>query len=413
MKRSTAPAMLIGVVAALFLLVGCSSDRRTVTLWTDHPDAAALVEVFNAQQNRYRVAVTYTDTVANDLATEQRQPDLVLARGLANASTFPLLRSLNRVYTEEVASQLYSDLSALGRNEQGQLLVPVSFDLPAIMFRSGSSEEELPDFSFTLAELREWGARYNQPDGEGFTRIGFSPRWSRDFLYLAARIGGARFRESGVRELQWNTNGLDATVELLRGWSEETNGGLSAESSFTEQYLYDPAYQLLQRGRVRFWYTSASDYFAYSDGQRNSLGFRWLSGMGRVPVLETIRFLGIPREASNTAGARAFLRWWLSAETQGELLRAARRKSVLSFGLLGGFTAFPRVNEEVVPRLYSSLLGKVPAAPDLTFPERKPKDWDDLRDDVVEQWLYREVSGSPHEGTLDALIEEWIRQRGE
>jgi hypothetical protein len=132
-----------------------------------------------------------------------------------------------------------------------------------------------------------------------------------------------------------------------------------------------------------------------------------------VPVLEGIRYLGIPREAENRPGAQAFVKWWLTEETQRQLLRSARRKSLLSFGLLDGFTAFPRVNRQVIPRLYPSLLGMVPAEADLAFPRQKPKEWQQLRNEIVEPWLQREVTGASQEGSLDAQIEDWIRQRGE
>ena len=59
------------------------------------------------------------------------------------------------------------------------------------------------------------------------------------------------------------------------------------------------------------------------------------------------------------------------------------------------------------------LLGNIPVETDLLFPNPLPKNWDQLRNEVIERWLYREVSGLSHDAPLAEQIHAWVLQKGE
>jgi ABC-type glycerol-3-phosphate transport system substrate-binding protein len=411
-RRSVAVLVTAG---ALLALVGCNTELTTVKLWSDRSDIAPIVELFNASQQRYRVVLNYTKTPADDLLTHQEQPDVVFGDYLANSTILPRLRSMERTLKQGDidGSQFYASLLELGEWNGGVRALPVSFDLPAVMFKDSPENRALPAFALELETLRTEGSSFNVTEDGRALRIGFSPRWKNEFLYAVARLLNTRFRESGDGSPVWNDAAFREAIETLVAWTGETNGGVERENAFEEQYLYDPALQLLRRDRIRFWYTSSSAYYRYTEGERNELGYRWLRGERGIPVLEDVRFMGVPKGGENQAGAAAFMKWFFSPDNQRRIMEQLTDTRVRGFGLLGGFSAVRSINRNVLAEMYPSLLGNIPLPSDLSFPERLPKNWDSLKSEVIEPWLYREVSDMGHDASLSEQIHSWVLQQGE
>ncbi|MFP4612762.1 MAG: hypothetical protein ACLFM5_05170 [Spirochaetaceae bacterium] len=404
------------LVLTIVALGGCNRNQtRTATLWTDRTSLAAYAELYNAAQERYKIHVEHTPAPADALLERQEHPDLVVGDYLANESTFEHFASIDDVLTSAELSEadFYPGLLELGRQGDETRLLPVSFNLPAVMFRDTFLNEDLDQFHVSMQHLRETGAEFNETSDDRYVRMGFSPRWDGEFLYVTAMSFGANFREQGRRNAAWNHGSLNEAVDHVRQWVEEVNGGFDAEDEFEERYLYDPPYQLLQSDRIRFAYTTAARFYTGAERNRRGVDVRWLSRNGSIPVLEDITYIGVPREAQNAEAGRDFVRWLFSRETQEELLRAAVHKRIEEFGIAGGFSSLVSTNHDVLPATYESLLGRIPPPSLLEFPHRVPKDWDGIKEDVIHPWLDRELTGETSAEELAGDIRSWIFQKGD
>jgi hypothetical protein len=418
MRPSIVSLLTIAGLALLaaVLLTGCDRRRTvTATLWTDRASIAAYVEMYNAAQERYKLEVELTPVPADALLERQEHPDVVLGDFLANESTFGYFTPIDDLLAGDALSEedFYPGLLTLGREEGETYLLPVSFDLPAVMFKRSELNEGLDQFRLSMSTLREEAAAFNQLVEERYVRMGFSPQWSGEFLYLVAMSFGANFREQGRRNPVWNHGSLTEAIGYTRAWIEQTNGGFDAERSFEERYLYDPPYQLLLRDRIRFSYTTAVRFYSLAESKRGPVDVRWLSRGGSIPVLEDISYVGIPAEARNDDAARDFIRWFFARDTQAALIDAISRKRIEEFGIAGGFSSLVSTNQEELPRVYPGLLGRIPPPSLLDFPLQVPKNWDEIKDDVIHPWLSRELTDDASAEELQREIRSWILQKGD
>ncbi len=416
--RRAARALIIVLLLIVLASLLASCERRetvTATMWTDRASVAAYVEMYNAQQERYKIEVEFTPQPADALLERQQHPDLVLGDYLANESTFVHFTPIDDILAGDAldAGAFYPGLLSLGRRNEQTYLLPVSFDLPAAMFKRCELNEGLDQFRLPIDLLREEAAAFNETTDESYVRMGFSPRWSGDFLYVLAMSHGANFREQGRRNAVWNHGSLEDAVAHVRAWVEETNGGFDAERAFEERYLYDPPYQLLLRDRIRFSYTTADRFYSMVESSRRNVDLRWLSRDGSIPVLENISYVGIPAEARHGEAGRDFIRWLFDAETQGALVEAVSRKRIEEFGIAGGFSAVVATNEEALPRAFPGILGRVPPASLLDFPLQVPKNWDEIKEDVIQPWLRRELTDDASAEELRREIRAWVLQKGD
>jgi hypothetical protein len=382
-------------------------------VWSDSPEVAAYLEHYNTSQDTYRAGLELVDSVADSLLQRDDHPDVVLGSFLANQTTFPLFSDVGRLAGEIGTERFYASLLQTGVDGETQRLLPVSFNLPTIMFSADGANQGLSEFALELEELRTASGNFNEREEERFVRIGFSPRWNSEFLYTVARLYGAGFHESQERLASWDNGALGSAISFLRDWTESTNGGFQSEDAFRQQYLYDPPYQLVLRERIRFAFLDSREYFGFTEEQRDETAFRWVTNDGVVPVREDMVMVGIPAEAQNSAGARDLVEWFYAADTQEELLRMVVSKQLTTFGVVGGFSSFPEINELSLPKVYPSLLGKIPPERMLEAPWIVPKNWGEIKRDVVHDWIGRALSNGSSQGDLEDRIRSWVLQKGE
>ncbi len=407
--------MVLGAAALVVAVAGCADESANrVVVWSDIPEVAAYIELFNSAQSSYRAELQYHERPAERLRRAEDQPDLLISRYLANRDTAELMRPLDRLLSTGRVDEeaFYPDLLALGRFDGSQRFLPLSFDLPVIMFNR-DADLELGTYAIDTAELRELGSAFNQRSDGRFTRMGFSPQWNAAFLYTLAQARGVGFREADREMPDWSETALSKTLEYLEEWEAEHNEGNDEVARFTDRYLYDPDYQLLMRERIRFAYRSASDFFSKREAQREALDYRWLADDRMIRVLDGPVSTAISRTAQNRDGAESFLEWLYRRETQELLLQDLQRKRIQSFGILGGFSAVTAVNEELFPRYYPELLGRVPPNRFLRFPNAHPEYWQRLRRDEIEPWLKRRLTQGSTEQSLEQRLRTWLMRRGD
>ncbi len=410
---------VLAVVAVVSVVLAACADEesRRIVVWTDIPEVAAYLELFNSYQQSYRAELQYREAPGEQLRRAEDQPDIVITRHLSNRETAERMRSLERVLSPNRVDPeaFYTELLERGSFDGTQRFLPISFDLPTIMFHR-DHEIDLSSFGISASELQQHGRAFNERSGERFINMGFSPKWSNRFLYVFAQTHGARFREQEDEMPAWETERLEDALEALVSWDEEYNESAEEVVRFHDRYLYDPEAQLLLRNRIGFAYIDAGEFFAMRESQRELLEFRWYTDNSdgtSVPALDGPVSLGVPTTAANRSGAEAFIEWFYRTETHELLLQDLQRKRMQSFGILGGFSALRRVNEELFPRYYPELLGRVPEERFLRFPERQAVYWADLRSEVIEPWLGRRVSAEGAEESLHERLRVWLLRRGD
>ncbi len=402
--------LIAGTVAA-----GCAGESsRRVVVWSDIPEVAAYLELFNASQDSYRAELRYHDRPGEHLRRAEEQPDIVITRHLANRDTAGLMHSLDRLLSSGRVDPggFYGDLLQHGEIDGTQRFLPLSFDLPTIMFNRQAGLK-LATFAIGALQLREHGAAFNERSGGRYTNMGFSPQWSEAFLYAFVQTAGTGFREQDDEMPKWDQEQLEQSLQHLIEWDAESNEGSAEVGRFADRYLYDPDYQLLIRDRIGFAYTTAREFFSMRESQRKLLDYRWFGDGDIVRVLDGPVSLGVPRTGANRSGAETFIEWLYRRETHEALLQDLQRKRVRAFGILGGFSALIEVNEHLFPRYYPELLGRIPPERFLRFPDRQPIYWQSLRSDEIEPWLRRRLSQNGAEQTLEQRLRTWLLRRGD
>ncbi len=405
----------IGLCCAL-LFASCGADsRKAAVIWTDRPEFVAYVEQFNAANPRYKVEVFYKAAPGQALAGTDEIPDIVVGSWLKNAATRAFFTPLDFFFEDLLLAEnsFYPSLLNLGNIEGKQYLLPVSFNIPAFIFSRENAA--LVEQAFTLSpdDVRELGKAYNERKGEYFTRMGFSPRWDDDFLFVFATLYGAAFKEGA--QLSWDNAALEKAISQVRDWTREANASAAAEDDFAFKYLYDPAPKLAASGRVLFAYMPSDKLFTVPEQMRATIDFRWVARNSSIPVNEGSTYLGICKKGKAKNAANAFVQWFYKDETQRKLLDSSKSYRTMEsvFGISGGFSAVKSVNEQVYPAYYPGLLGHVPPAEYVSAPNILPKDWTTLKRRVVLPYLHDRtgVSADASKGlTLEERLADWYRQ---
>jgi hypothetical protein len=404
-KRTFLP--VIGASLVLLALSGCSLFRsQGITLCTNRPEMAAYVEYFNTLTIDYRVVLCYKSNPAESVMSRNRDADLVLGPWLNGSAASRYFESVDRMFKREYLhrNEFYSGLLNAGMLESRQVVLPFSFNLPAIVFPTDSVTEEIPKLIASLEFVSEKGAAFNQSVGDHFVRMGFSPLWQPEFLYTAAAVFGAQFRETPEGSVHWNSARLQDMKEFCAGWVEETNMGYEQDSQFQRTYLYEPMPKLLDSGRILFYLTDSSSLFRNVEDHAEEVDFRWLGAENRIAVKDEVLYFGIPKGARNRRGARLFLTWMFQPQTQGRLLEINQEKRLDTFGIAGGFSSLRVVNEREFPRVYRQLLGRIPPEEMLLFPKALPVYWGEEKERIVVPWLASYITDRADEQLLSRRL---------
>jgi ABC-type glycerol-3-phosphate transport system substrate-binding protein len=400
MCRTAALFLAAGGLAAIATLLFPSCRREPTELasiWTDVPELAIAVELFDAREGSTAVRLAWKrDLTAALLATVGGKkapgpPTLVVGRRLACAALRDRLCSLDYLLKELPSRDaVYPELLEGGIIDGKRILLPLSFNLPAIAFlRDARAAGD--GVALSLEDMAAPSAAYGRQRGASGARMGFSPRWNERFLVKALDSGGARFQEGGAArglELGWDPRGLSAALDELASWSVRANGSAALEDDFQFKYLFAPPYRWLKEGRTLYAYMDSSEFFAVPEEKRAALDFRWFEKGGRVPVSDGTVYAGIMLGSSGRATAESFLRWFLTPEAQRAILERSRDDRALSFsfGVAGGFSSIRSANESIFPAFYPALVGRAPPAGKLSAPARLPEDWPALQAAVIAPW---------------------------
>jgi ABC-type glycerol-3-phosphate transport system substrate-binding protein len=392
-------------------------ESPVAIMHTDVPEMAIYAAAFNISQNRYKIHASFEENLPESLTKRKDKPSLAIGRYLKSAESRAQFQSLDYLFTELVINQsaFYPSLLEQGNLDGRQVLLPVSFNLPLILFDTSRDKDIQDNFIIDIDEIRALSASFNKKSKESYTNMGFAPRWYPDFMYELLRLNDANFIEGNP--LKWNKAGIDAGMAYLREWSTALNGSALDEDDFQFKYLYLPEHRSVQEGRIAFSYMDSSRFFSIPEERRASLAFRWLAKDGAVPVADNPVFAGILRASPAKSAAEAFLKWFFSEETQRTLLEDARRYRSMesAFGLAGGFSSIRSVNEKSFPLYYPSLLGKMPPASYLQSVASLPSVWPLMKSEVLLPLLLEATGGNPQpdiHAELEKRLAAWFMRRG-
>jgi len=401
------------IVFLVVIFISCNNNK-TAQIWTDRPEFALYGEFFNTVQNQYKVSVRYVEFPGAELAEgKSGTPDIVVASWLQNSSMSTTYKSLDNLFGAKKLSRniFYPRLLAIGRVDRSQYLLPVSFNIAALVFSRDREPDLSNQFTIDFDEIKKLSKQYNTVTRGAYTRMGFSPIWNDNFLLITAILSGASFREANP--LAWDSTALERSMVFINNWTNEINTNIQAEDDFIYKYFVEPPERLLQSGRILFSYMESSDLFTLSEDSKNNLDFRWIMEQNRIPVTENSVYMGIPRKVKAEQAARAFVQWFFKVETQRRLLEYSRvnRLNENIFGICGGFSALSPVTEQVYPLFYPELLGRMPSSENFTLPNILPGNWVSIKERVVLPYLHDRARHESAEDTysLERRLSDWMR----
>jgi ABC-type glycerol-3-phosphate transport system substrate-binding protein len=412
MYRPSIPFVLLaGTVLGVFSCSLVTGGNRTVSLWTDRPEFAIYGEYFNTTQDEYKVEIRYFDSPAQKLAASKAHPDIVIGSWLKSASTRVYFKSLNSYFNSKVlsADAFYPGLLAMGKVGDRQYLLPVSFNAPVVVLARDKGERLSSPFTIGFDEMKRLGKDYNIERNGVYTRMGFSPLWNDNFLFITATLFNADFREADP--LSWNTAALEQAMSFVYDWTHEINTNNQAEEDFTFKYFFDPPVKLALSGNILFTSMDSDDLFTLSGEHWENLDFRWIAEHNVIPLTEGSVYLGLPKKGKAGKAADAFVRWFFQEETQRLLLEKSKdnRMRETVFGISGGFSALRPVTEQVFPRFYPGLLGHMPPAEFLTPGNILPGNWTLLKEQIILPYLRSRARASERALPLERRLADWYR----
>jgi ABC-type glycerol-3-phosphate transport system substrate-binding protein len=399
--------------ALLCGLVSCSPQTKTAVLWTDRPEFVFYAEYFNSSQNQYKIETRYYESPAQRLVDTGEVPDIVAGSWLKSASTRAFFRPLNGFFSNRTLSEnaFYPRLLAMGNIEGKQYLLPVAFNVPALIFARDTGADLSSPFTIGFDEMKSLGKAYNQEQNGTYVRMGFSPAWNDDFLFITATLFDVAFREAAP--VAWDAAALERNMAFIHDWIQEVNTSIQAEEEFTFKYFYDPPAKLVLAGRILFTYMNSASLFTLAEEQRRDLDFRWVAEKNTIPVTEGTVYYGISKRGKARKASAAFTRWFFQAETQRQILQKSKDNRMIetSFGIGGGFSAMRSVTEQIFPQFYPGLLGHMLPEGFLSPVNILPRNWTTLKERVILPYLHERIRHENRDEVLplERRIADWYR----
>ena len=402
------------ILCAVFLFSSCrrSIEQKIAVIWTNKVEVVSYCEMFNTTQDKYRVVVEYKDNPPDEILKAKNAPDMVISSRLKGKDTRTKFMPVNYLLKNRLDTKnFYEELLDLGLIDGEQYLLPLSFNLPTVIFSLSNKHLLENNFNISFDEIKKVASSFNSKKGEAYTKMCFAPRWEPNVLYIAMQGLGIDFEE-GASNFVWNDEALKKAINYLKDWTHEVNEDSSKEDEFKFKYLYDVPYILIDNGFCAFYYMSTDALFSLPKEKLQNIDFRYLQFNGKVPCNDEILYAGICSNAKNKDASEAFITWLYSLETQEEILMKKQIKNLPSkeFGIAGGFSSLKPITEKVFPQYYPLLLAHLPQNSTLKTPLILPNNWETLKTEIIFPYLLEATIYSENkkeEPSLEKRIKEW------
>jgi ABC-type glycerol-3-phosphate transport system substrate-binding protein len=403
--------LLLAAVLSVFTLSGCKKKpEKRLVIWTDNSEFAPFIEIYN-KNHRQKAILVYKENIADNLPPEPGElpPDIIVGALLKNSRIKKNFVALDFLFNRKYLSSndFYKTLLKYGTFGQHQYLLPVNFNIPAMIFSTENENLIKDNYTISLEELRESGAAFNKKNKkDNYTAIGFAPQSNTNFLYTTAQLLGANFREDKNNSFTWNKDSVDETVRYLKEWISTENTSPQVESDFVYKYLSETPDKQVTSGRTLFSFVTSDKLFSMSAAQLAKLDFRWLNHNGLIPIEDSMISMGIAKHTKKALLASEFISWFFTTETQHIFIERKIKTNLdtAQFGIAGGFSSLKDVNEHILPVYYPAMLTNIPQAGTFTVSDKKPTTWNKIKYRIIIPYLSEAVQAE--DGKTVASMEE-------
>ena len=421
-KRSYRAFVVLLVLLSSSLFFGCSSkdEDNRIVIWTNCSEFAQYIELFNKTHKDNSAVLVYKENPAASLplAKDEQAPDIIVGPWLRSDDTQKIFKPLDYLFDNQIltSQSFYSALLESGKISYTQYLLPVSFNLPAIIFSTENKDLVSDSYTLSLEQIKDIAAEFNEKNKKGaYTKMGFTPLSSGngDFLYLASKLMGVQFRSENGK-ITWNDGKLDETAKFLKDWVVTNNGSAETEEDFTFKYLFMPNYRQVTSGRTLFSYTTSDELLKIMKDQNLDLDYRWIAEDKKIPMEDSFIMMGIYKDCNNQVGATEFINWFFDVDNQRAILERKEKFNLETeiFGISGGFSSLRDVTEHILPIFYTQLLTNIPPSQMISVPEKLPPLWDSYQEYVVDKYFTNYIWADEGEEiqSIPQLEKEWQKK---
>lgn len=406
------------LVPALLFLSFFSCSSKNIVIWTDNAEVVSIAELFNASEGKTKAVVVYKENLPSSLppANDEEKPDILIGTLLKNSNLKKNFAPLSPVLGRSKVNpaNIYSPLLEYGKARSGQYLLPVSFNVPVMLFNEEEAGRIKEGSLLEFAEAGETASGFNEKNNHGiFTKMGFAPSWNVEFLYEYVKSHGAAVKEK-KNAVSWKNENLETAVTALKDWTLQKNESTATEQDFAFKYIYMPLQKQIKSNKSLFTYTTSGEFFSLSQEESAGIDFKWLSNESKVYVEDDAVMTGIYKKSHNKNNAYAFITWLLDEKNQKFILERNEKMNLgtKTFGICGGFSSIKSVNERVFPVFYKNLLGNVPEESTIVSPEPLPPRWKSLKERVVIPYLLEaaDTQAAVPAKTMEDYLSSWRKQ---
>lgn len=419
-KNLTNKILKFSIITALSIFFSSckSKEVKPVIIWTDNTTIASYAELYNSTHKDAKVVVAYKKEPAHSIPPQKDEtpPDIIIGPWLKNSSTRKYFSPLDILFDENSIKRenFYTQVLNYGIVNEKQYLIPISFNLPTIIFSKKNESLIQENHFLNLNQIKTYAGNFNKKNKNGsYIAMGFAPSWEPDFLYLSSKINGANYREKGISFSSEEKN-MQSTISYLKEWTIARNTDTESEQNFQFRYLYMPKYKQVNTSRCLFAYTTSDKLFTLTEAQSADLSFRWIEQDSKIYVEDDIITLGLYKKSKNKKQAEKFIIWFLKEDTQKQLIERTEemKLNTVTFGIAGGFSSLKNVNEKIYPSYYRQLLGNLPSEKYLTMPRILPYHWPSLKSQVIIPYLQDNTNTNNNQTiiSLEDRINDWTKQ---
>ncbi len=405
-------------LTALVYVVYTNDERENIYILTDQPEFAFYAELFNFTQDKYNAVVLYSDDVIEQLSQGKNQDlDIIVGAWLKNEKTRQSFMQVDYLFDEFKMrrSIFYPQLLELGNIHNRQYLLPVSFNLPTVIFDAEKSSQIQDAAMISLDEIKNIASLENKKnDNDTYSTMGYAPSWNEDFLYVVSKLMDVNYHET-KDVFAWDEKSLSNAIEYLKNWTKEVNTSFEHEEEFEFKHLYNPPYNNVLTGHCFFNYMKTESLLNIPPENLEKIDFRWIQYNNNIQVNDKIINMGIFKETNNKKGAQDFLLWFFREETQREIIEWVLSMNLASdrFGIAGGFSSLKSVNERVLPSFYPFLFGRFPSPENLRVPNILPANWENIKERVIIPYFVKSIKMDEQNDvkpSLEKLLAQWARE---
>ncbi|MDC7233597.1 MAG: hypothetical protein PQJ58_10215, partial [Spirochaetales bacterium] len=357
---------IILLLSLLLLLSGCTRTEDTIKVYSDRPEVAELVNLFNQSQDLYTAVFTYTSGTSEEPVNPGLH-DIVIAGGLHSSRNKERLSDLNSLRNSSFVKSVYPELLKTGITGTSLRAIPLSASLPVII----SGEKISRGKYISWSELSDFASGFNIVQEDSLRNTGFSPLWSEVFVTSwynnSISSYSTEVRENSFRD-------FDRLSAELKQWIIENNGSMEMCRAFSDKYRYIPDYRLIINGRIACTVLSLEEWALLPDTITRELTpgiLKFEEGLQSTEILSA----GIPAEPANPEGALIFMNWLLEESTWEDYLTLLARSRDESFAFLGGISASEKLNTGLLLRYYPWMEPYAPRAGEWSIQPEVETQW--------------------------------------